>query len=138
MKNTAYLTFFFVFLFAFSQCDKESGPSERFKLLTTPTWESDSLLVDGVDASGPGELLENFKGDAKFNTDGTGYFGIYEGTWRFAMNETELVIESTSLNFPLSTRIAELSITSLKITTSYPNVANPEEDIQIRMTFNAK
>jgi hypothetical protein len=138
MKSAAYLTIFFGFLFAFSNCEKESGPSERFKLLTTPTWASDSLLVDGVDASGPGELLENFKGDAKFNADGTGYFGIYEGTWRFAMNETELVIESQSLDFPLSTKITELSKTSLIITTSYPNITNPEEDIQIRMTFIAK
>jgi len=137
MKNL-YLLMLSLIVFAFSSCDKNSEPSERFIFLTTPVWASDSLLVNGFDASGPGEILEKFKGDAKFYKDGTGYFGAYEGKWRFAMNETELVIESDSLPMPISTRIAELSSISLKITTTYPNLANPEEDMEIRMTFNAK
>ena len=54
-------------------CKEEQNPdSDNFKLLTTPVWTSDSLLVDGTDA-GSG-LLENFKGDAKFNKDYTGTF----------------------------------------------------------------
>ena len=37
---------------------KEDEQSESFKLLTTPVWVSDSLLANGVDASGPGRMLE--------------------------------------------------------------------------------
>lgn len=138
MKRFAYAIVVITLMIAFCHCQKEEGPSERFRLLTSPTWASDSLLVNGIDASGPGELLENFVGEVKFNEDGTGKFGNYTGTWRFAMGETELVIESESLNFPLTTEIAELTSASLKITTSFPNAANPDEDFRIRMTFRAK
>lgn len=48
-------------------CEKKS---ERFKLLTTPIWVSDSLYADGVDASGAGQLLAKFVGDVKFNRTG--------------------------------------------------------------------
>jgi hypothetical protein len=111
-------------------CKKESQ-SERFKLLTGPVWTSDSLLVNGEDASGPGGLLENFKGDVNFNEDYTGNFGNYTGKWRFASNETQIVISSDSLFFPLTAIIAELTQTSFKITTSYSST-------NIRMTFKAK
>ena len=83
-------------------------------------------------------MLKNFKGDAKFNEDGTGYFGIYEGTWRFAYDNTQLVISSDSLAFPITTKIAELTAKNLKVTTSYPNLANPSAPTYIRMTFKAK
>ena len=82
--------------------------------------------------------LNNFKGEAKFNEDMTGYFGIYTGTWRFAFNETQIVITTASLPIPLTTIIAELTKSSLKITTSYPNPLNPTTPINIRMTFKAK
>jgi hypothetical protein len=118
-------------------CKKDSQ-SEAFKLLTTPIWVSDSLLVNGKDASGSGGMLELFKGDAKFNEDGTGYFGTYEGTWRFAGNETQIVITSPLLPITLSTVIAELTSSSLKVTTSYPNLVNPLDPTKIRMTFKAK
>jgi hypothetical protein len=121
---------------AFFACNKNSE-SERFKLLTGPTWGSDSLLANGVDASGPNGVLKNFKGDAKFNEDGTGNFGIYKGTWRFAYDETQIVIETDSLPIPLTTKIAELNTASLKITTSYPNITTGVT-INIRMTFKAK
>ncbi len=123
--------------FLISSCkkDSQSGP---FKLLTSPTWASDSLLANGVDASGPTGMLKNFKGDAKFYEDGTGYFGVYTGTWRFAYNETQIVITTDSLDFPLTTKIAELTNTSLKITTSYPNLLNPAVPTLIRMTFKSK
>ena len=55
-------------------CNKDTE-SEKFKLLTAHIWTSDSLLAEGIDASGPGQILEKFKGDAKFNKDYTGYFG---------------------------------------------------------------
>ena len=100
-----------------SSCKKETA-SDRFTLLTTPVWASDSLLSNGIDASGPGGTLELFKGDARFAADGTGYFGTYEGTWRFVFNETQIVITSPSLPIPLTTIIKELTATSLKVTTS--------------------
>ena len=120
-----------------ASCKEEQNPdSDNFKLLTTPVWTSDSLLVDGTDA-GSG-LLENFKGDARFNKDYTGTFGNYTGTWRFASNETQIVITTDSLPIPLTTKIAELTSSSLKITTSFPNPANPLSFMDIRMTFKAK
>ncbi|MGB9747683.1 MAG: hypothetical protein ACPLXM_12225 [Bacteroidales bacterium] len=118
-------------------CKKESE-SERFILLTTPVWASDSLLADGEDASGPGGVLEKFKGDAKFRKDGTGYFGTYTGTWRFSTDETQLIISSDSLPIPVSANIAELTKLSLKITTIYPTSASPKGFFNIRMTFKAK
>ena len=66
-----------------------------------------------------------FKGDAKFNEDGTGHFGVYTGTWRFAYNETQIVITTDSLPVPLTAKIAELTKLSLKITTIFPNLINP-------------
>jgi hypothetical protein len=135
MKNLVTLFIISVCLAIFS-CKKDSE-SERFKLLTAPMWASDSLLANGVDASGPNGILKNFKGDAKFNKDGTGNFGIYEGTWRFAYDETQIVIVTDSLPIPLTTQIAELTSASLKITTSYPNLTTGVL-IKIRMTFKAK
>ena len=135
MKNIALL-FVVSVIFILFACKKEAK-SEQFLLLTGPVWASDSLLADGVDASGPGQLLEKFKGDIKFREDGTGYFGKYIGTWRFSYSETNLVIDSDSLKVPLTTDIRELTQTSLKITTSYPTV-DPNNPLDIRMTFKAK
>jgi hypothetical protein len=135
MKN---LSLFVVILgMAILSCKKEET-SENFELLTGPVWASDSLLANGIDASGPSGMLKNFVGDARFNEDGTGYFGKYTGTWRFAYNETQIVITSDSLPIPLTTKIAELTGMSLKVTTSYPNLANPSSPTNIRMTFKAK
>ncbi|MCX6254255.1 MAG: hypothetical protein NTV31_07230 [Bacteroidia bacterium] len=136
MKNLALLLIISGCFIIFS-CKKDSQ-SEPFKLLTGPIWASDSLLANGVDASGPAGMLKNFKGDAKFNEDGTGYFGIYTGTWSFSFNETQIKITTDSLDFPLTTEIAELTKISLKITTSYPNLLNPATPTSIRMTFKAK
>lgn len=136
MKNLALLLIVSACLY-FASCKKDSQ-SEAFNLLTGSLWASDSLLANKVDASGPTGLLKNFKGEAKFNTDGTGYFGKYTGTWRFSYGETQLVITSDSLPVPLTTKIAELTKISLKVTTSYPNLANPSAPINLRMTFKAK
>ena len=136
MKNLALLLILTGCLFSYS-C-KIDSQSEQFKLLTGPVWSSDSLLANGADASGAGGMLENFKGEAKFNTDGTGYFGIYAGSWRFAYDETQIVISASALPLPLTNKIAELTKISLKITTSYPNLANPAAPTYIRMTFKAK
>jgi hypothetical protein len=136
MKNLVLLLIVSGFIYI-SSCKKDSQ-SDAFTLLTGPTWVSDSLLANGVDASGPDGMLGNFKGEAKFNEDGTGHFGIYTGTWRFAYNETQIVIETDSLPIPLTTKIAELTEISLKITTIYPNPLNPTTPTDIRMTFKAK
>jgi hypothetical protein len=132
MKNLALLLIISGCFYIFS-CKKDSQ-SELFKLLTGPVWVSDSLLANGVDASGQDGVLKNFKGEVKFNEDGTGYFGKYTGTWRFSFNETQIVIVTDSLPIPLTSQIAELTKSSLKITTSY-TITVP---INIRMTFKAK
>lgn len=136
MKNLALLLIVAGCIYS-SSCNKDSQ-SESFKFLTGPIWSSDSLLANGIDASGPAGMLENFKGEAKFNEDGTGYFGDYTGTWRFAYNETQIIITTDSSPLPLTTKIAELTKISLKVTTSYPNLLNPAAPILIRMTFKAK
>jgi hypothetical protein len=136
MKNLVLLLFITGIVFA-SACKKENK-SERLLLLTGPVWSSDSLLVNGIDASGPGQMLTKFAGDIKFREDGTGYFGQYTGKWRFTFSETELIIESDSLPIPLTTSIAQLTKISLKLTTSYPNLLVPSSPYRIRMTFKAK
>jgi hypothetical protein len=136
MKNLAFLIIL-TGCILISSCKKDSQ-SEPFNLLTGPVWASDSLLADRLDASGPGGMLENFKGEAKFNVNGTGYFSIYSGTWRFAYNETQIIITTDALPLPVpvTTKIAELTKISLKITTIYPNSLGVPTNI--RMTFKAK
>ena len=135
MKNLAIFIIVTGCLLAFSCKDKRS---ERFKLLTGPVWATDTLLANGVDASGPGQLLEPFKGDAKFREDGTGTFGKYTGTWWFNPSETEINIDTDSLPIPIICDIVELTVRSLKITTVVPNLQNPSQPHNIRMTFKAK
>jgi hypothetical protein len=136
MKNFLISILIIVGLIAFS-CKKEVE-STNFRYLTSNIWASDSLLVEGEDASGPGEILEIFNGDVVFNKDGTGSFGVYKGTWYFAEEETKIVLASDSLGFPLTTNIEELTNTSLKVTTEFPSAIDPENPINIRMTFKAK
>lgn len=125
----------FVLLIALTISCKEKE-SEKFKLLTGHEWVSDSLLVDGEDASGAGSLLEKFVGDAMFYKDGSGYFGQYTGGWYFTNNETDITITSDSLQIPLTCNITELTDQSFKITTSFPLVQSVLLDI--RITFKAK
>jgi hypothetical protein len=136
MKNLALFLIISGFLIA-SSCKKDSN-SESFNLLTGTVWVSDSLLANGIDASGAGGLLEDFKGEARFNEDLTGQFGNYTGTWRFTSNETQIVITSDDLILPLTVKIAELTKTSLKVTTSFPNLTDPQNPYNLRMTFKAK
>lgn len=117
---------------------KKDNKTERFKFLTGHVWTTESLLANGADASGPGGILEQFKGDAKFNEDGTGYFGIFTGTWRFNIDETELVIVTDAQLLPIITDIVELNALSLVVTTLYPNPIDQAHPINIRMTFKAK
>jgi len=121
-----------------SNCNKDDE-NDLYVILTEPTWTTDSLLVNDQDASGPGQFLEKFKGDAKFNKDGTGTFGSYTGTWRFPdQTRTQLVIVTDSLALPLTTNIVELTKQSLKITTEFPDMTGTSENLRIRMTFKAK
>lgn len=131
------LLFLTAILLVLISCSKED-PNTPFNLLTNRTWVTDALLVNGQNAGGPGQLLENFKGEAKFNRDGTGTFGTYTGTWRFAQNETQIILTTAALPLPLTTIIEELSKTDLKVNTAVPNPLNPLETLQIRMTFKAK
>jgi len=136
MKNLALLLIIsgcFI-VFACNKADK----SERFKLLTGPIWTTDSLLANGTDAGGTGGVLVKFKGDAKFKEDGSGYFGIYTGTWRFNQDETEITIVTDSLILPIISDIVELTSSSFKITTVVPDKVNPLQPINIRMTFKAR
>jgi hypothetical protein len=135
MKNLALILVVSVCLIA--SCSKDEK-SERFKLLTGPMWTTDSLLADGVDASAPGGILEKFKGDAKFQEDGSGYFGNYTGTWRFSADESQITIITNSLVLPIISEIVELTSSSFKIKTLVPNPLIPTESIKIRMTFKAK
>lgn len=134
MKKLALLLIISSCLVIFS-C-KKGATSEKFSLLTSHTWVSDSLLADGVDASGPDGMLKNFKGEAKFNEDYSGYFGSYTGTWRFAFDEKEIVITTDLLPIPITAVIAELNNVSFKITTTYPTLLGVPA--KIRMTFKPK
>jgi len=136
MKNIALLTFISASLLIFS-CSKDDR-SERFILLTEPTWSADSLLANGIDASGPGGILEKFRGDARFEEDGTGKFGDYSGTWRLNVEETQLTIVTDSMPLPIIANIKELTKLSLKITTLVPNPLDQYNPFNIRMTFKAK
>lgn len=132
MKKILFLLLPGMLLLA-AACGKDRQ-SERFELLTAHVWTSDSLLADGVDASGTGGILEKFKGDVTFRKDGTGTFGQYNGTWAFTDDETNLAIDSPDLPFTLTTHIVELKTTSLKVTLTYPGVTL----IAVRMTFKPK
>ena len=134
-------------LLVVASCDKdEDEMSERFDLLTGVEWESESLFINGIDASdhSAGDLFENFKGTAKFNKDGTGNFGAYTGTWRFLQDYTILEIKTmipfgeTQLPITLETEIIELTASILKIETNFPDFENPGEELKIEMTFRAK
>lgn len=135
MKNIILLAVITGSILIFSCSKKES---ERFRFLTDPVWVTDSLLANGVNAAGEGGLLNKFVGEARFNTDGTGYYGKYTGTWKFNNNETELVITSDSIPIPIIADIVELTKVSLKLTTVMPNAVNPSNPYNIRMTFKAK
>jgi len=136
MKNLVSFLIVTGCLFITSCKDKES---DRFRFLTDAVWVAESLLANGVDATGPDGILKNFVGDAKFNTDGTGTFGTYTGTWMFDTNETKLIITSASLPIPITLNITELTSTSLKVQGSIPDPQNLTGPlINIEMTFKAK
>ena len=136
MKKLLVLILTITGLIAFS-CD-DTDVTANFSNLTSNIWAADSLLANGVNAGGPGELLEDFNGILLFNEDGTGTFGVYEGSWYFAYEETQMVLSSDSLIMPLTAIIEELTGVSLKMTTVFPNTIYPDNPTNIRMTFKAE
>jgi hypothetical protein len=118
MKNLVFFLIISTCLLGYTGCEKKK--SERFKLLTTPVWTTDSLLANGVSvyASGPYSFLLKFKGEWRLNTD-----------------ETEITIVTDSLPIPLICDIVLLNLQNLKITTAVPDPANQMVSIDIRMTF---
>ena len=136
MRNIIGLSLITAYLLL-SGCNKDDE-SERFKLLTTPVWTSESILANGVEPAGSWIFLKQFSGDAKFNKDGTGSFGSYTGEWKFNAAETEITIITTAVSLPIITDIEELTSKSLKITTTVNNPLNPLESADVSMTFKAK
>jgi hypothetical protein len=135
MKKLSFLLIIVAGLLVAACSEKKS---ERFILLTTPIWVSDSLYADGVNASGTGQLLAKFVGNAKFHDDGTGYFGQYNGEWMLSVDENYLTITSDSLQIPIVANIYLLTTTDFRIKTSVPNPLNLSDPYDIRMTFKAK
>jgi hypothetical protein len=123
-------------LFVSCNKDDEDEKSERFRLLTTPVWAPNQLLVDGVDASDG--LLASFNGDADFREDGTGSFADMTGSWTFLQDETQIRITTNAYPFPITANIEELTATSLIITTAFPNPENPATPFVILMGFVPK
>lgn len=120
-------------------CKKdEEAKSKNLILLTETIWTSQTLEANGVDASGPGEFLEDFVGDAIFDEDGSGTLGSLTGSWRFASNETQIIITAEQLAIPVTMNIVELSETRIELTTSVPNPANPLTLVDIRMVYVPK
>lgn len=107
-------------------------------MLTTPVWTTVTLLANGVDASGPGGLLASFVGDAKFNENGTGYFGINTGQWWLNSDETELSIYPDSPRILFTCIINQLTSSTLEVTTTVQNISDPQNPITVQMTFRAK
>jgi hypothetical protein len=136
MKNLLILLILTAVSVIFS-CKKEDDEPilTPYELLTTRIWASDSLLANGEDASGPGQMLETFRGNAIFNTDGTGVLGNYDATWTLSVDNTEITILTVDPPMEIITVIRELTKESLKITTAVPDPNNPNEFIEIRMTF---
>ena len=135
MKKLFSILLISVTVLMFSCKEKES---ERYELLTGTTWEAESLLANGVDATGPGGMLEGFSGVAKFKTDGTGTFGSFEGEWAFNSDETKITINSETLPLPITCSILELTSSTLKLQALVPNPDDLQNPITIEMTFSAQ
>ncbi len=129
---------FSIILYISCEDELEEEQITKTELLTNHIWLSDSLLAGGVNASGPGEILEKFAGETKFNLDGTGTIGQYIGNWKFNEAETQLIITSDSLPAAVTTFISELTESSLKVATVFPLNNDPKNLIGIKMTFIPK
>ncbi len=138
MKKLIYLTSVAVAvaLLLFS-CDKNKK-SERFTLLTTPVWTTESVTATGADTSGVSVLVKLVWGDAKFNTDGTGTFGMFSGNWSFNSDEDQITITTASLPSAIVANIITLTNQSLKLSTDLAFPTHPENLINIVLSFKVK
>lgn len=136
MRNIVCLSFITAVLLL-TACSKDKK-SERFRLLTTPVWVSESILVDGEEAAGDWDFLNEFTGEAKFNEDGTGSFGSFTGQWRFNEAETEITITTETMPLPIVTIIIELTSERLEISTVTLNPKNPSESAEVTMIFKTR
>jgi len=130
----------FILFSIFLSCEKEEEVqhSEKFLLLTNPVWVSDSLLADGEEAGGFEQPLHAFNGETKFNVDGTGTVGIYEGFWSFMENESQIRIISDSLPGAVIAFIRELTEQSFKLEAGFLTPTDPPVYLDVRMTFKKK
>lgn len=140
MKKIKASLFVIILCCIIFSCNKEeeNNYSERFLLLTNHVWLSDSLLANGEEAGGPDQSLHAFAGETKFNVDGTGTVGMYEGTWAFMENESQVRILSDSLPGAIIAFIRELTELSFKIEAGFLTPTDPPEYLDVRMTFKKK
>lgn len=139
MRLCKYLALIALISFTYLGCEKgEETKSKNLILLTGTIWTSQTLEANGVDASAPGEFLEDFVGDAIFNENGSGTLGSLTGSWRFASNETQIIITADELTIPVTMNIIELSETRIELETSVPNPSNPLELVDIKMVYVPK
>ncbi len=138
MKNALLLLLVLAGIMIIACNKEEEEVQDPYTLLTAHVWVSDSLLANGVEAGGPGQLLEKFNGDVEFRTDGTGTFGEYSGTWSLSEDNTTITIVTQELPISIIAIIKELTTNSLKIVTGFPDTTQPGEIIDIRMTFKVK
>lgn len=136
MRRLAFILILISLSITYFSCSNKDDKSDKFNFLTDNIWLSDSLLVNGIDASGEGEPLEKFVGEATFNKDGSGTFGLYDGSWYFTNNEEVIVIVTEDLPIPLTCNIVELTASSFKITTAFNDPTLGQ--LAIRITFKAK
>lgn len=129
MQKFAIFFVFSALVIAFA-CKKDEQ-TERFKYLTTPVWEAESLLLNGEDASNH-EVLGKFIGEAKFNKNGTGYLNESAARWRFLNNESQLLIDPDDLQVDIIANINKLDKDSLIISTSFIGLGD------IRFSFYSK
>ncbi len=136
MKNLALILIISGLLAVFG-CKKDKE-SERFILLTTPIWTTESIVATGADTTGVGVIIKQLTGDAKFKEDGTGYFGQFTGQWRFNTDETEITIITASLPVPINADIILLTTQSLKLTIDVTLQSHPQDLVNLLLTFKAK
>lgn len=140
MNRFGFILIMMAFLCAFHACkkDEEDKLSEKEILLTNNTWNSISLLADGIEAGGVGEILYEFAGETVFNPDGTGQVGDYTGTWELSADETQIIIISDALDMPLTANIILLTEDTLEIFTVFPDTStNPPRLIEVEITFSS-
>jgi len=135
MKKFIYLSLVALVLLLVS-CSKDEK-SERFILLTTPVWTTESITATGADTTGVGVLIKLIRGDAKFNPDGTGTLGMFSGQWSLSDDENQITI--TTLALPaIVADILTLTAQSLSLSADITIATHPQDLIKIVLSFKVK